>query len=964
MVIASRSSSPNPEQLKAIQHTRGPLLIIAGPGSGKTYTLVERVVNLIKANESKPEELLVLTFTEKAAQELTTRISNRLQQEGIFVNLNEMYLGTFHAVCLRWIEEYREFTRLKRSFTLLDQFDQQFFLYQRLEEYRALPDSEAVLGPPTSSRWEASRELMRWVNTVAEESLNPDALTAAPERQIRLLGRCTALYHRQLEEENALDFSTIQLEARRLLGVSEVREALRARIKYLMVDEYQDTNTIQETILFDLLGEEQNICVVGDDDQGLYRFRGATIRNILEFPKKFAEGACRQVRLTTNYRSHRDIVEFYNRWMGGISWEHGGRRFRFDKTIEPRDTDFPNCPAVLRLEAGEQESFNQQVLELLHRLREAGTLTDWNQVAFLFSSVRHHKAVALANHLERNGIAVYSPRSNQFFEREEVRLMLGALIFLFPQFPAVRVWREGATLDIWDYYDQRCFAAFTEALRRPENEDLRGWARTKAKDHLTMSRNADYSFSGLFYQLLKFPLFSRFLDESLLQQGIQGSRAMRNFASLSQLLGKFEYLHHISVLTPRFLEKNLRDLFNGFFRYLKDGGIDEYEDEAEYAPTGSVSFLTIHQSKGLEYPVVVVGSLYANPRNNRTQLDGLLERYLSRPTFEPPEQVKYYDFYRLFYTAFSRPQNILVLAAQSDSHTPSRPFRDMFAALPRWDASTVELGRLQLERVKRANLKDEYSFTSHISLFENCAEQYRFFRELEFAPIRTSPILFGTLVHQTIEDIHKSVLRGQEADLSEDKIGGWFDLNYAYLTKRERVYLAPVVKAMAREHVLRYYRRQGGDWSRVHKAEVDVSLVKESYILSGTVDLIAGRDGTVELVDFKSEKKPDVNSLADREKISRYKRQLEVYAHIVEQRYGLEVSKTHLYYTSVDGGNPMISFDKDERSLGRTIEVFDKVVGRIESRDFAIPERPAKLCGDCDLKHYCDAKNWKFRKSP
>ena len=120
------NTSVNPNQLEAIEAVDGPVLIIAGPGSGKTFTLVERIVHLIIEKKIAPESLLVVTFTDKAARELTTRISNRLSELEISFNLNEMYLGTFHSICLRVLEEFREFTRLKRSFTLFDQFDQQF----------------------------------------------------------------------------------------------------------------------------------------------------------------------------------------------------------------------------------------------------------------------------------------------------------------------------------------------------------------------------------------------------------------------------------------------------------------------------------------------------------------------------------------------------------------------------------------------------------------------------------------------------------------------------------------------------------------------------------------------------------------------------------------------------------------------------------------------------------------------
>jgi DNA helicase-2/ATP-dependent DNA helicase PcrA len=956
-------STANKQQLEAIFATDGPVLIIAGPGSGKTFTLVERIVYLITQKGVAPESLFVVTFTDKAARELTTRISNRLTEVGIRFNLNDMYLGTFHSICLRLLEDYREFTRLKRSFTLFDQFDQQYFLYQHIKDFRELPDAQLVMGDDKTGRWSQSENLLKWLNKVSEEALDLVTLAAAPEPEIRALAACFSKYQELLHENNSLDFSGIQYEALQLL---EKRPAVLAQVRekltYLMVDEYQDTNTIQERILLLLASEKKNLCVVGDDDQGLYRFRGATIRNILEFPSLFDEGQCKQVKLTVNYRSHPDIIRFYNEWMKEQAWDDGARVFRFAKQIVPREDDFPDIPTAVRL-AATDTSWHDEVLAFLNGLKESGKLSDWNQVAFLFRSVKNDKVVALARFLESEGVPVFSPRSNMFFEREEIRLMIGALIFLFPQFPEARAWAEGVHLDIWDYYDSLCFKPFTTELRKPENKPLLDWARPLAKRHVVLTLNTDYAFSGLFYQLLQFPLFSRFLSEDAVQ-GVDKGRAARNLGTFSKLLTKFEYLHFVSVLNPEWLEKNIRDLFNQFLRFLQDGGIGEYEDESEYAPKGCVSFLTIHQSKGLEFPVVICGSLEAVPRKQHGALDVLLEDggYLSKKRFEPLDHIKNFDFWRLFYTAFSRAQNLLVLAAQvkhGRGKSPSKYFERLFNELPSW--RDVDLSAVTFEAVKQIYLKREYSFTSHITVFENCAEQYRFFKELEFAPIRESPMLFGTLVHQTIEDIHKTVLRGEEGAITLDAIKSWFSANYAMLSKKERVYLAPSSQHAALLHVLRYFERENGNWDRIKEAEVEISLVKDRYILKGSVDLIRGERDTVEIIDFKSEKKPDMEK--DRERLRQYQHQLEVYAHLVEERTGQKVSRMHLYYTGDHGGNPYVSFAKDDRAIGRTIERFDDIVARIERQDYQIASRPAKLCQDCDMRAYCDNKNWKFRKT-
>ena len=959
------TSAPNPQQQEAIHTTEGPLLIIAGPGSGKTFTLVERIHHLISEKNIQPEQLFVSTFTEKAAAELITRVSKRLADNNITVNLNEMYIGTFHSICLRFIEEHRESTRLMRNFTLLDQFDQQYFLYQNLSDYQQIEGSEHILG--NTSWWEKASNLMKWVNKVSEEALNPDDLLNADEPEVQALARCYQQYQTHLEEESYLDFSTIQVEALRLLEEHpDILNKIRDKIEYLMVDEYQDTNTIQERILFKLAEPDFNLCVVGDDDQGLYRFRGATIRNILEFPQNDFSGAtCKQVNLTTNYRSHPDIIKFYNEWMDPPDstnfpgWTIDGKTFRHEKEILPNtEADFTDMPTVLKISGDpDAQDWHEQVLNFLHHLKDIGTLTDWNQVAFLFSSVKNHRAVALAEALEAGGIHVYSPRSNLFFDREEIRLMIGALIFLFPQFPQARQQHIRRKPEIWDYYDDECVRPFFTEVQKPENKPLLDWCRRQANKHRALTAPTDYAFSRLFYELLQFPLFSQHLGEAT-QGGVIDSRPARNLAIFSQLLNKYEYLQRINVLLPEHLNTNLRRLFNNFFRFLKEGGIEEYEDASEYAPTGCVSFMTIHQSKGLEFPVVVVESMYNIPQKQHTNLDNILQQeYYSKQPFEPLEQTKFYDFWRLYYTAFSRAQNLLLLTCQEKTdgqwRAPSKYLKPIYDPLPTWQNEAFQPEDLTLETIKDVELKSEYSFTSHITVFENCARQYKFYRDLGFAPIRRNPILFGTVVHHTIEDIHKAVLRGEEHIITDEQITDWFNANYTHLSRQERLYLNPGGQEAALDHVLRYAHRERGTWDLLQETEVEVSLVKDSYILKGHIDLIRGEDNTLEIIDFKSEKKPNIED--DRERIEHYRRQLEVYAHIIEGRTGHTISKLHLYCTGEENGNPYISFNKDALSIDRTMEAFDGIVTRIENKDFEIAVRPDNLCRNCDMKEYCDA---------
>ena len=951
----------NPQQMDAITSLDGPVLIVAGPGSGKTFCLIERTANLLSSRKISPERILVSTFTEKAAKELKTRISGRLQGNHTNINPLDLTVGTLHSIFLDIIDEFRAFSRIRRNYTILDQFDQQYFVFQRLPEFRAIDGLEAFIRPsPNLSSWRVAERLCGYINKISEEAVDPASLAKADAQELRIIGQAYALYQQLLEQYNYIDFSTIQVEVLRLLEMPEVADQLCARFDYLMIDEYQDTNTIQERIVMKLASRHSNLCVVGDDDQSLYRFRGASIRNILEFSKRFPTGACHQIYLTKNYRSHPDIVDFYNRWMELPDWHGEDHDYRFPKIIEAAGTDRAKRPVVFKVSGEDADNrWAEETIAFLTKLRGGGIIKDWNQVAFLFRSVRNPKVTQFANDLEAAGIPIYAPRSNMYFEREEIRLIIGAFIFLFPQYGSIRVTREGMQLDAWTYYD-RCLRDFLGYLKSGADGQIAAWMKDKAKRHLTLTENTNYSFANLFYDLIQFPTFSRYLGEDIAHAGVRDSRPARNLAKFSRLLNKYEYLYNVIILQPDRLERDLLTLFNFFLRFLWDGGIDEYEDEAEYAPSGCVSFMTIHQSKGLEFPIVVVGSLDAVPRRQQSALDDLLEAEFGGGTpFEPLDRIKTFDFWRLFYTGFSRAQNMLILSCQENTpkargqrNVPSQYFQPVYTPLQSWRALTFDPAITKLDEVKQTNLKHSYSFTSDVLIFEACPQQYRFFKDLEFAPVRTNAILFGTLVHQTIEDIHKAVLRGDERKVTTEQIDQWFRTNYANISQKERVYLGEPVLRIARRHVATYVERERNNWHRLREAEVELSLLKDDYVLTGNVDLIQAEDGAWEIIDFKTEKKPDL--IDDAEKLARYRRQLQIYAHLFEEKRGVQVDRMALYYTGEESGNPRITFNRETADIKGTIDQVDSVIGRIVSKDYGLRERPEKLCKNCDFRAFCD----------
>ena len=945
----------NEIQKKAILATEGPVLIIAGPGTGKTFTLVKRAIYLIVEKKVKPEDIMIATFTEKAAKELLTRLSNELLEQNITVNVNDLYIGTIHSICLRFIKEHLEFTELKKNYRLVDDFEQKYIVYQNLKRFKDIPNAELVLG---TSSWGIAENVCYYANAIAEELVDEKDLAERGQGEIKAVADIVALYRKILRDENALDFSSIQCVAYRMIKNNPaICEELQEKIKYIMIDEYQDTNYVQEQLVTLLGAKHKNICVVGDDDQGLYRFRGATIRNILEFPEKYP--TCHKFILNENYRSEKDIIRFYNEWMHtteGDGFEFKWDNYRFDKNIVPAKKEFiEGQPTVLKVTGNEDvESWCNNIVEFIKKLKDSGKLKDYNQIAFLFRSVKQDKAIQLGNFLEANGIPVYSPRSDLFFEREEIKLVIGALMFMFPNL--VKKLQDGKLYiqpNLAKYYEG-CLRLFATISKDKKYSDMINWCKYRAVDHIRLQKNFDYAFTGLMYQLFQFEPFRSFLDIDV-ASGVNDTRPLRNLAKFSNLTTKFEYLHRVNIFTVKGLDYAVEKFFATYLRFLIDGGLGEYEDDSEYAPHGCVSFMTIHQSKGLEFPVVIVGSLYGVPRNNNDAIISALEtEFYHRKPLEPFDRIKLFDFWRLYYTAFSRAQNLLVLTAtdiKGHGADPSKYFRALFDELPSYWDPDIDYTKYNFETVKEVNIKPSYAFTSSISVYENCAKQYKFFKELGFTAVRKGQTLFGTLVHHTIEDIHKAALRGEESTITKENVEKWFNLNYESICLKEHEYLAEQVRDAALKQILKYVDRNGRDWSKIKAAEVEVSHVEPEYILTGKVDLVQGENGTVEIVDFKSEKKPDI--FAESERLEHYRKQLEIYAYIIENKMGMPVSKMHLYYTGAEDSNPLISFDNNKAEISKTIEDFTKTVKKIQNKEFNCEASKHMTCRECDFRYYC-----------
>ena len=938
----------NEDQKKAVTATDGPVLIIAGPGTGKTFTLVKRIAYLVLEKHVSPSEIMAVTFTEKAARELLTRISEEFLKYDAHININEMYIGTFHAICLRLLKENSEYSDNEKPLRMMDAFEQSYLVCRNLELFNCLPDYSKIF--TFKNRWKQAQEICRYVNQIMEELADVEALLSDRDKDMQFLGKVAVRYKDLLERNHVMDFSTIQTRTwQMLIKYPAVLEKIRQSIRYIMVDEYQDTNYIQEQLVLLIAGDRKNICVVGDDDQGMYRFRGATIRNILEFPSKFPAGKCTIIHLNKNYRSEPDIIRFYNRWMDNaeginlFNWD----RYRYDKQIVAADRDASSEAAVYTC-GGDEDSECEDLLRMIRGLMDRGCISDLNQVACLFRSVKSDEAVSLGRFLEEKGIPVYSPRSDMFFERQEVKQILGCLMLCFRSYLAdlrKNIFTHGIPARLRDYYIS-CVKEANAIYK--SNPDLYAFIQQQIGEVMNAGEDNDRGILDIFYKLMALDPFHEYLSADLKDNALK-TRAARNLSEISRLLSRFSHLHGMHSITAINQVSLPEELFNIFFRYLYIDGLGEYEDDSEYAPKGCVSFMTIHQSKGLEFPVVVVGSLGSTPRHNYDYLMTSLEnRFFHRPPFEPIGDIRFFDFWRLYYTSFSRAQNLLVLAS---GNKLGKAFIPYIQSLPH----IREFGRNScFAEIRKVNYKRMYSFTSHIAVYDGCPMQYKFYKEYGFVQNRMFHTSVGSLVHATLEDMNRCIITGNLDRVNEDSIREWFVLNYQRMQEQTGYYLDEDQQDNALQQVIHYYHHRKEELGRVWKAEEEIDLVLPDFILQGIIDLVEGRDDTVEIVDYKTGPKPDAVLYPSR--VEHYRKQLEIYAYLVEKRYGKKVSRMHLYYTSTLKGDPLISFDWDRKAVDRTIADIAETVRKIEAKEFSERVRNAYACKFCDMRYFCEKK--------
>lgn len=613
---------PTDEQKQIVQTTDCPLLVIAGPGTGKTFTLVKRIISIIKSKKARPEEILMITFTEKAANELITRISKEFRQENITnINLDDMYISTFHSFCYRLLREHNELCGdVSKNTELLQETDQVYFfkkyIYTEIIDniktvagFAGIPGSLEVIKTHLKNivydfnpkrritAFSAARAVCDLCDKLIEELADAEKLKASNNPFSRTVGAMLEKYLQILKENDLMTFSTMMLYGYRMIESEGSDGKLRNKFKYIMVDEFQDTNHIQEKMVDLLGGTNHYICVVGDDDQSLYRFRGATVENILKFEEKYKNYGCVVKHLSINFRSTQEIVNSYSLFM---EYPMG---FKWDNCRLPKHLTSPKAVAtnsVVKILNKTKPGWYNSIFSFICHLKESGKITDYNQIAFLCGSVKNPTVIELQNYLTEHGIPVYSPRSNRFFDRAEIQAAVGCMF--------------SALAGNSKMYFNRKVSAFYASAEAAAEESMELSPELRSfVDKIASAQALDITYVDLLYRLFAFEPFKSMLEVNT-DMSYNRTRAARNLARLTEILAAYEKRKSIIDI-----KNDAGYLFADYLPTKIDDGVEEYESPKESAPSGYVSFLTIHQSKGLEFPVVIC-ALNSTPPSRRKSM--------------------------------------------------------------------------------------------------------------------------------------------------------------------------------------------------------------------------------------------------------------------------------------------------------------------------------------------------------
>lgn len=906
-------------QLEAIQHVAGNLQLIACAGSGKTEVVARRVANLLKPAKSggggcKPENIVAFTFTEKAAAELKERIHKRCTEElGEIVGLAEMYVGTIHGFCLELLKAE---VPAYMKYEVLNEVQQVLFV-----------DRHSKTSGLTASTTLASQALRRYVDTrnyvTCLSILREDAIHDPKKIQGNTVAAHLPTYESLLHSKGYLDYSGILKEAVNALRSNKsLRERIGARIKHVIVDEYQDVNPVQEAIVEELHKLGGSVCVVGDDDQTIYQWRGSDVRNILNFEERYKKVS--QVRLEENFRSSEGVVTLAREFIASVVR-------RLPKEMKPTGAQAYDAGDIVAL------GFDSPVEEARHIARTCVALRgvaikddgkdrgmSWSDMAILLRSVRRDGQPVM-DALGEAGVPYVITGMDNLFQKPEVQAARELFYFLAGDVS------EEALKTAWESAD---LGLKPKALKSAIA------AAKQARDDMQKAEVGQFKVYNLQRQFIGFIENVQLREETV--PANKGEIVFYNLGKFSQAISDFESIHFHSNPVEKYKS------FAGFLKHHAEHAYPEGWQENAFVSPDAVRIMTIHQAKGLQWPAVFIPQLVRNRFPSKAGGGRTPWHLLPADAFDNAARYRggEDDERRLFYVAVTRAQKFLHMTwaptlGNQIAQSPSDFFSDVQASkfvkrrVPDYSV------RRKLAPEPKASVANVTLSFSDMKYFFECPYQFKLRILYGFNAPLDEALGFGKSLHDALAEVHSRALQGEtikpgEADVLVER---HLRAPYAYPALREKL------QGAAKKVIENYITKNAAEFKNLEFSEkaIEISL-GDGVSVAGRIDLVRRVDtGEVTIVDLKSNDRAQAEAVTET--------QLHIYALGYRELTGRQADYVEIYELDAQKQKRR-SVDEDFIN-----DVKRDVRGAATAlRINKMPAKPApKTCGQCDYCNLCSS---------
>lgn len=965
----------NKEQKEAVGFGDGPLLIIAGAGTGKTTVVTERIKYLIASGKAKPAEILALTFTEKAAREMEERVDIAMPY-----GYTQMWISTFHKFCDRVLRQEAIHIGLNPAYRLMTDADATMLLRKHLFSFDL--DYFRPLGNPTKF----IGGMIQHFSRLKDEDVSPkqyqdwvqakDKKTKAKTEEEKLelakhkeLARIYAAYEDLKVKEGVMDFSDLIANTLRMFRTRKnLLNQYRSSFRYLLVDEFQDTNIAQNELIVLLAGKKQNITAVADDDQSIYKFRGAAVSNVLSFRRNFPK--TKVIVLTKNYRSTQAILDASYQLIQNNNPDRLEVKEKVDKKLVSQRAIAGVAPRMLYLDRVENEAdaVAKEIKALHDGQKGKGARYSWKDVAILVRANAHAEPFVRA--FVRLGIPFQFLGPGQLFRQPEVKDLIAYLqvlqnfednVALFRVLSMEHFALAARDLSAISIFGRKQNMSLFEACeviagKRPSSIPL-PYLGDNTKEAVTNIVAMIHRHLGLIVketagQILYYFLLDTGLVKKILEYtGSVDAHRAENISKFFSKLKTYETEHEdasvASVLDWILLSMEM--------------GESPIAGDTDWTRNDAVNILTIHSAKGLEFPVVFLVNLVSQrfPTSERREQipipDALIKEELPEGDYHLEEER------RLFYVGMTRARDFLYLTGANFYGEGKRekklsPFVHEVmgeVALPAEDAtSQMSLLDWKKEEMPQApSIKTPVTYLSYsqIEAFRTCPLHYKLRYILNIPTPPTPALSFGTSVHAALREFYEAHRQGSKVSkalLLELLNSHWLREGYEskqyekemkkrgerYLTSYFQDIFNPKIKTIALEQPF----------------TVPIALEGKSLKIGGKIDRIdLLPDGKIEIVDYKTGRMPTKREMDTSLQLSMY---AIAASEIPDAPFGRTPEDIRLTLYFFDTGEG-ITLTRTKEQLKKEKEFILQVARDIESSDFRCSGN--QLCATCEYKMFC-----------